>query len=688
MCNTPEDLDLNGIDTVALDIETYDPNLKTKGLGAVRGDGFITGVAVATGKDTVYFPLHHSDHVKSDSEKKNFWDQINKKILQNKNITKVFHNAIYDVCWMRAETGKMLKGRIVDTMVAASVINENRFKYSLDALSKDILKDEKYKYDLQEKTFQWSGGMQKDPMSNMHKLPSHVVKEYAKQDVNLTLRLWNIFDKQLDKVLHTKKNGEQKTCRNIFELETRLFPCLVDMKFKGVRIDTQKLEAFGKKLKCRRDNLLNIIKKHTKIDVQLWAANSVKDLLKNQKITNYEKTPKSGMPKLPKDYLKTHANRFLRMLSKAREADKAVNTFIEGLKGYIHDGRIHADINQIRSDAGGTVTGRFSMSNPNLQQIPAKGYYGKKMRELFLPEEGHQWGSFDYSQQEPRIVVHYAIKHGLSETQELADKFNSDEADFHQIVADMANIPRKQAKSINLGLFYGMGKGKLQAELNLDKAQAKKLFDTYHDKVPFVKELSDNLMGFAKEHRLVFTLEDRFCRFDTYESVNKRWNNKERKFEEWDPEAKEIKNEKTGNITYQGDWVTPKLMAKEVAWEKFKLQFNSRSLSKTEGGKGKVEELTNEGRKAWFAQYFVPAFTYKALNKLVQGSAADMTKKAMVDLYEKGIVPHIQIHDELCVSIKDHETRNTVKETMENAIQLKINNKVDCKTGPNWGTIK
>jgi len=688
MCNTPEDLDLNGIDTVALDIETYDPNLKTKGLGAVRGDGFITGVAVATGKDTVYFPLHHSDHVKSDSEKKNFWDQINKKILQNKNITKVFHNAIYDVCWMRAETGKMLKGRIVDTMVAASVINENRFKYSLDALSKDILKDEKYKYDLQEKTFQWSGGMQKDPMSNMHKLPSHVVKEYAKQDVNLTLRLWNIFDKQLDKVLHTKKNGEQKTCRNIFELETRLFPCLVDMKFKGVRIDTQKLEAFGKKLKCRRDNLLNIIKKHTKIDVQLWAANSVKDLLKNQKITNYEKTPKSGMPKLPKDYLKTHANRFLRMLSKAREADKAVNTFIEGLKGYIHNGRIHADINQIRSDAGGTVTGRFSMSNPNLQQIPAKGYYGKKMRELFLPEEGHQWGSFDYSQQEPRIVVHYAIKHGLSATQELADKFNSDEADFHQIVADMANIPRKQAKSINLGLFYGMGKGKLQAELNLDKAQAKKLFDTYHDKVPFVKELSDNLMGFAKEHRLVFTLEDRFCRFDTYESVNKRWNNKERKFEEWDPEAKEIKNEKTGNITYQGDWVAPKLMAKEVAWEKFKLQFNSRSLSKAEGGKGKVEELTNEGRIAWFAQYFVPAFTYKALNKLVQGSAADMTKKAMVDLYEKGIVPHIQIHDELCVSIKDHETRNTVKETMENAIQLKINNKVDCKTGPNWGTIK
>ena len=689
MCSTPEDLDLEGIETVAIDIETYDPNLKTKGLGAIRGDGFITGVAVATGKDTVYFPLHHSDVVKTDDEKKEFWDQINKKLLQNDKITKVFHNAIYDVCWLRVATGKMLKGRLVDTMIAASVIDENRFKYSLDALSKDILGDGKYKYDLQEKTFKWSNGMQKDPMSNMHKMPASIVEEYAKQDVNLTFRLWKIFDKELDKVLYIKpENNAKKTCRNIFELETRLFPCLVDMKFKGVRIDVQKLEHFGKKLKYRRDNLLNIIKKHTKISLQLWAANSIKELLHHQKIKNYEKTPKSGMPKLPKDYLKTHSNRFLRMVSKAREADKIVNTFIEGLKGYVHNGRIHADINQIRSDQGGTVTGRFSMSNPNLQQIPAKGYIGKKMREVFLPEEGHKWGSFDYSQQEPRIVVHYAVKHNLSKTDELRDKFNSDEADFHKIVAEMAHIPRKQAKTINLGLFYGMGKGKLQQELNIDKVQAKKLFDTYHQKVPFVKELSDNLTQFAGNKKLVFTLEDRFCRFNKYENVNKRWNNKDRKFEEWDPEAKEIKEEKTGKITYRGDWIAPKLMSKEVAWEKFKLQFNAKSKSKAEGGKGKVEELDSQERESWFAQYFTPAFTYKALNRLIQGSAADMTKKAMVILYEKGIVPHIQIHDELCISINDEEQAKKIKDIMEESIKLEIPNKVDYESGSNWGNIK
>ena len=172
MCNTPEDLDLNGIDTVAVDIETYDPNLKTKGLGAIRNDGFICGIAVATGKDTAYFPLRHSDTDIDYQRIDKIWQVLNDKIFQNENITKVFHNAMYDVCWIRAVTGMMIKGRIVDTMIAASVIDENRFRYSLDSLSKDYLNEEKYKYDLQQKTLEWSGGTVKDPMTNMHKLPA------------------------------------------------------------------------------------------------------------------------------------------------------------------------------------------------------------------------------------------------------------------------------------------------------------------------------------------------------------------------------------------------------------------------------------------------------------------------------------------------------------------------------------
>ena len=670
MCKTPEDLDLDGITTVAVDLETYDPNLKTKGLGAIRGDGFVCGVAIATGKDTVYFPLSHSDTNLSLDKKLKLWEVLDEKLFQNEKITKVFHNAMYDVCWIRAVTGKKMKGRIVDTMVAASVIDENRFRYSLDSLSKDFLKEKKGGYDLQEKTLVWSKGTIKDPMSNMHKLPASIVKDYAKQDVNLTLKLWKLFDQEFDKVLYTKyeedekgnklknKDGnfiivEEKTSRNIFELETKLFPCLVDMKFKGVKIDVEKARAFGKRLEKTRNNIIDYIARKTNIRIEIWAASSIKALLDHQNINDYTKTPKSGMPQLPKNYLSTHKNKYLRLIAKAREFDKAKNTFIEGLLGFVHNGRIHADINQIKGEDGGTVTGRFSMSNPNLQQIPSKGYIGKKMRELFIPETGSEWYSFDYSQQEPRIVVHYAIKLGMAGTSDLQKEFDKEDADFHQIVADMANIPRKQAKTINLGLFYGMGKIKLQKELSLDSKRAQTLFNTYHAKVPFVRQLSRDLSEFASNEGLLFTLGDRFCRFDKWETRDKEWNPETNRFTE-------VKLYPT----------------REEAIDGYKLE----QMQKY----NKLIDSENEH----FEKHYTRAFTYKALNRLVQGSAADMTKKAMVDLYKKGIVPHIQIHDELCVSIKDKETRTMVQNTMEQAIKLEINNKVDCEHGPNWGQIK
>ena len=654
MCNTPEDLNLDGIDTVAIDIETYDPNLKTKGSGAIRNDGFICGIAVATDNDLAYFPLRHSDTDISFERINKIWQVLNEKIFQNENVTKIFHNAMYDVCWIRAVTGMMIKGRIVDTMIAASVIDENRFKYSLDALSKDYLKEEKYKYDLQQKTLEWSGGTVKDPMTNMHKLPASIVKEYAKQDVNLTYKLWKLFNKKIDEVLYTKDDGEQKTCRQIFELETKLFLCLVDMKFKGVKIDVAKASAFGRHLKKRRDQIIKAIESITTIKVDIWAAASIKKLLDHLCIKDYKVTPKSKMPQLPKDYLRKHNNKCLRMIAKAREYDKAVNTFIEGLLEYVHKDRIHADINQIRSDTGGTVTGRFSMSNPNLQQIPAKGYIGSKMRELFIPEEGCKWGSFDYSQQEPRIVVHYAIKLGLPGTESLQKEFDRDDADFHQIVADMANISRKQAKTINLGLFYGMGRAKLQRELGLDQQQAKQLFNEYHSRVPFVKQLSQELIAFSKENKLLFTLHDRFCRFDRWETTNKEWNPETNRFNE-----------------------VP-LYTKEQAMEAFKAEM----LDKYK------ENKIDSNYMDYFERYYTPAFTYKALNRLIQGSAADMTKKAMVDLHERGIVPHIQIHDELCISITGQYMANIIQSVMEQAIPLEVKNKVDFESGLNWGTIR
>ena len=660
MCSSPKltDLDLKDVDTVAVDLETYDPDLKNKGSGAVRGNGFVCGIAIATGKQTLYFPLKHvmTDNI----PRKKAWDYLNKKLFQNPNIKKVFHNAMYDVCWIRAESGLMPHGPLLDTMVAASVIDENRMRYSLDALSKDYLKESKYKYDLQDKTLEWSQGTIKDPMTNMHNLSYDLVRDYAEQDVNLTLKLWNLFDTRLDQEERVEigtSHEKTKTLRHIFELETRLFPCLVDMKFKGVRFNIDSAEKLGKRLNKTKTNIINYIKRRTGVKIEIWAAASIKKLLDKLEIKDYTSTPKTKLPQLPKNYLKTHKNHFVRMIAKAREFDKAEGTFVEGLLKFVHKGRIHADINQIRGEKGGTITGRFSMSNPNLQQIPAKGFIGKKMRELFLPEEGCLWGAFDYSQQEPRIVVHYALKLGLYGAEKVADSYKNDSSsDFHKIIANMANIPRTTAKTINLGLFYGMGKNKLAEQLNLDYTEAKELFEKYHNQVPFVRKLSYDLQEFAGRNKFLYTLEDRFCRFDKWEPMDKKWNAKEKRF------------------VVKGDKPVP-LLSRE----------NAEILYKSElMDKGYPPDPTLKN----FENHYRPAFIYRALNKLIQGSAADMTKKAMVLLYEEGILPHIQIHDELCVSIDNQDQALKIKDIMEKAIKLEIPNKVDYESGPNWGNIQ
>ena len=661
---TPElsDVMIKDGDTVAVDLETYDPELKTHGSGAIRNKGRVVGIAIAYKEQKFYFPIAH----KGDNLGKSLvWRVLNRKIFQNEKVTKVFHNAMYDVCWIRAATGMMVKGPILDTMIAASVIDENRMRYSLDSLAKDYLNDSKYKYDLEARALEDHGIS--DPMSNMHKLPYSLVKDYAEQDVTLTLRLWYVFEKIIKTPIETESKNK-KTLESIFNLETSLFPCLVDMRFTGVRINEKRAKTLGKDLEKRRDRIIRGIKKRIGVAVEIWAANSVQKLLDQQGIKDYKKTPKSGRARLSKDYLESHSNIYLRLIARARQYDKLINVFVDGILKFVHKGRIHAEINQIRSDRGGTVTGRFSMKNPNLQQIPAKGKYGNIIRSLFLPEEGQDWGSFDYSQQEPRLVVHYALKNGMRGAENLAEQYKKDpKTDFHAFVSKMAKITRKQAKTINLGLFYGMGKNKLARSLELDNEESKALFDQYHKEVPFVRELSNGLQRFAERNKNIFTLEDRFCRFNKWEPIDKEWDKEKgifvySEYEEIDGRKQIVKN-------------PVPIMDLKQAKDHY-LANRSRSLAE------------NDPNCEYFEKHYRPAFTYKALNRLIQGSAADMTKKAMVELHKKGIVPHIQIHDELCLSVDNEEKATIIKETMKKAVILLIPNKVNYKKGKNWGTIK
>jgi DNA polymerase I-like protein with 3'-5' exonuclease and polymerase domains len=456
-----------------------------------------------------------------------------------------------------------------------------------------------------------------DAKSEMYKLPAMYVGEYAEQDAVLTLKLWQ----------EMKKEIATQELQSIFELEKELFPCLVDMRFLGVRVDIEAAHKLKQQLVSEEKACLEKVWKETGEEVQIWAAKSIERVFQKLSLP-YNKTEKTGAPSFTKNFLQNHPNSIVNSIAKAREINKAHTTFIDTILKHEHNGRIHAEINQLRSDQGGTVTGRFSYANPNLQQIPARNKdLGPKIRSLFIPEEGMTWGCFDYSQQEPRLVVHYAEldkQNGNISAEGLEDvleAYNGGEADFHQIVADMANIPRSQAKTINLGLFYGMGKNKLQAELGLDKTDADELFGQYHSKVPFVKQLMYSVMDRAQDAGRIRTLLGRRCRFNL-----------------WEP--------------------------------------NEFGINKALPYEEALREYASIRR----------AFTYKALNKLIQGSAADMTKKAMVELHKEGIVPHIQVHDELDISVDNNSDK--IKKIMEKAVELKVPNKVDYEFGPNWGTIK
>jgi len=603
----PEELkDLQGHKEIAIDLETNDPYLTTLGSGNVSGKGHIAGVAVAVEGWSGYFPIYHESGGNMDKRLVLSWLQ---DVLNQPNTTFIFHNAMYDVCWLRKE-GLSIKGHIVDTMIAASLIDENRLSYRLDILAKHYVGIGKDENVLQAAAKEYGLDAKKD----MWRLPALFVGQYAERDAESTLKLWQRLKVEL----------YNQELMDVFTLETKLFPCLVDMRFKGVRVDLEKASNIKKNLMDRESKIVSKIKDLTGVDVEIHAARSIAKAFDKLKLP-YDRTEKSKEPSFTKNFLQNHPHELPKLIADAREINKAHTTFIDSITKHAVDGRIHADINQIRSDAGGTVTGRFSMSNPNLQQIPARHpELGPMIRSIFIPEQNTTWGSFDYSQQEPRILVHYAKLQNLNGVDEIVEAYNQGDADFHQVVADMAGIERKQAKTINLGLMYGMGKNKLMAELGLMKESAEKLIRQYHSKAPFVKQLMDNVSRKANDRGKIRTLGGRACHFDLWQPV----------------------------------------------------QF------------GVFKPLPLEQARKEYDEPLKRAFTYKALNKLIQGSAADMTKKSMVALYENGIIPHIQIHDEVDISVESDAKAEQIIEIMESAVELEVPNKVDYEKGENWGEIK
>ena len=606
--------DLTQAKRIAIDVETRDPDIKTRGPGWATGNGEVVGYAIATEDWCGYVPVRHLGGGNVDERVIGKWL---KKVFECP-ADKIMHNAQYDAGWIR-RMGFTLNGRIIDTMVIASLLDENRFSYSLNSLSYDYLNKTKSEKGLIEAAREF--GL--DPKAEMWKMPAQFVGPYAENDAQLALELWSYFSVELGK----------EELWPIANLELDLLPVLIDMTWRGVRVDLDRAERTRNHILKQEQAVMKQIKELTGANIEIWAAQSLSKAFDAVGI-DYPKTEK-GAPSFTKAFLSDHPHELPRLITRARNLNKVSGTFISTILSHCHsDGRIHAHINQIRSDDGGTVSGRISMNNPNLQQIPARDpELGPMIRSLFLPEEEQQWAAIDFSQQEPRILVHYAHVYGRSKGVELTgasefvSRYNEDPStDFHTMVAEMAKIARKQAKTINLGMMYGMGVNKLADELDISVDEAKSLIRQYHDRVPFVKGLMNGVMNRLDDKSSsgsIRSILGRKCRFDL-----------------WEPA--------------------------------------SFGMNKALPYREAIQEYGDTTR-------LKRAYTYKALNRLIQASAADMTKKAMVDIYATGRIPLIQIHDEIAMSVQGMDEAMEIAKIMKSAVPLEVPSLCDIEIGPSWG---
>jgi len=297
--------DLRGAKEFCIDLETYDPNLKTKGSGWPTKDGHVVGVAIAVEGLAIYLPIRHG---KGDNFPPSMVLNYMKDLCSDPEAHYIFHNAQYDVGWLRAE-GVEVKGTIIDTMIAAPLLDENRFSYALNSLGKDYLFETKDERMLRDAAKEF--GL--DPKAELHLLPAMYVGKYAEQDAALTLRLWN----------HFKGMIQNDGLEQIFEVESQILRIAIDMRTRGVRIDLEKTESAGKDLVAKEREIIASVKKEYGIDVDIWAAASVAKGFDKLGL-EYNRTAK-GQPSFTKDFLKNHEHPFAQSVVKARELNKALS---------------------------------------------------------------------------------------------------------------------------------------------------------------------------------------------------------------------------------------------------------------------------------------------------------------------------------------------------------------------------
>jgi len=622
---------LDSARVLALDTETYDPELLTNGPGWARGKGHIVGVSLAVPDGhSWYFPVRHTIQPETNMDPEKVFRWL--RDVLGTPTPKVGANLLYDIGWL-SEEKVSVKGGLYDVQFAEALLAEGS-DVTLNSLAKLYLGIGK----VTEEVYQWCsdfyGGSLTDQRKNLWRAPPCLVGPYACGDAALPLA---ILAKQWPKL-------EAEGLLPLFQMENDLIPLLVAMRREGVSVSIPKAEKLRDSLATRAEEVTRRLHGAVGFEVNVNAADSLAKAFDHIGIP-YGKT-KKGKPSFTKDFLNEVEHPVAKLIVDIRKLDKLRGTFVESyiLNSHVN-GKVYGQFHTMRGQDGGTRSGRLSSSTPNLQNLPSRDEeLAPLVRGIFIPDSGHhQWVKIDYSQIEYRFMIHYAIGSGAEEAR--AQFNNNPDTDYHEWTLDLVapvvgwdvstkelrKPRRKPIKNINFGLIYGMGIPKLTRSLGLSAAEGKKLFAAYHQGIPFAKPTMDAAMEEAQQIGTITTVLGRKSRFDLWEPVS------------W--------GEDTVALPYE-----------------------------------KALLLHGNIRRA---------YTHKALNRRLQGSAADLMKMAMWKCWKDGVfdqtgVPRLTVHDELDFSDPGgkEDSFNEMKHIMETAIPLRIPVRADAEVGTSWGDTK
>lgn len=641
--------DLSQETEVAIDTETFDKGLKdNEGPGYFKYDGnhnigFVCGISAAWRDQSVYIPLRHN--------RKSYFDhglvQRWLKALRAQNHTRfIFHNFQYDWGWLQATFDVSPPANIDDAMAMASMIDENLNSFSLDDLcrwqglpGKDerLLKEIAAQRKIRES----------DIKQYMHEYDAEHVGPYAEQDAVSTLGL-----AQKLRPLLVEENLEKA-----YQVECNLMPLTLKMKQRGIRIDRMRAEQLAKEIEARCDqdlyNLserlsLRVTRREIRSSRWLKTQFEVLDLAypRTMPTENYEE----GQASFEKGFMANHQHWFPRTVHAIKHrtdfAEKFLKTFI---LGYQHKGRVHPTVNQFRSEFGGARSHRFSYADPPLQQMPSRDdEYAPLIRSCFIPEDGEFWCSIDYRQQEYRLIVFVAELLRKRGAGKAADRYRNDpNTDFHDYVAKITKLERRRAKDVNFAKSYGAGRKKFALMTGMTEEEAEEVMQQYDDELPFVQEASYHYAKYAAANGYIKLIDGARNHFNL-----------------WEP-------------TYRD-------FAREWEFKKKNSYINTLPCNSEESGRRK-----NDPNHPWYGEQVKRAYTHKAFNRMIQGSAARQIKKAMVDIFKAGFHPLIQLHDELGFSFANKEDAYKCSKLMQEALPaITIPMTTDIECGPSWGELK